>query len=541
MLGRRRHCGPQGGVQCWPGEPRAAPVRHRLDDRPGSPAPTLDLVGVLGLPHVRREEQGMRRVSGSAGSSGSDRRQGTSTPIEDYALLSNLRTAALVSRDGSVDWLCLPRFDSAACFAALLGRPEHGRWLIAPSGEAKSVQRRYLPETLVLETIFETEGGAVRLVDFMPPGRDETVLARIVEGLEGEVEISTELVLRFEYGSAVPWLRRHDHVWLAVVGPDAVRIESSIELEGKDFTSVGSTTVSAGERLPFALTWFASHEQPPDPVDADGALEETEGFWREWSGRCGYRGEWDEPVRTSLRVLKALIYDPTGGIVAAPTTSLPEAIGGPRNWDYRFCWLRDATLTLVALIDSGYLDEARAWREWLFRAAAGRPGGPPDHVRGRRRASTRGVRGRLAAGLRGLDAGPGGQRSLRADAARRLRRDHRSLHDREGARTRGIRPRLAAVAEPARVPGGRVAQAGRGHLGGARAEPALHAFEGDGLGGVRPRAPNDRELGARRPGRPLALDSRRDPRRRLCQRLRPRRCGRSCSRTARSGWMRACC
>ena len=312
-------------------------------------------------------------MSGSAGSSGSDRRQGTSTPIEDYALLSNLRTAALVSRTGSVDWLCLPRFDSAACFAALLGRPEHGRWLIAPSGKAKSVERRYLPETLVLETIFETDDGAFRLVDFMPPERDDTVLARIVEGLEGEVEISTELVLRFEYGSAVPWLQRKDHVWLAVVGPHAVRIDSSIDLEGKDFTSVGSTTVSAGERLPFALTSFASHRGPPEPVDADAALEETERFWRKWSGRCGYSGEWDEPVRTSLRVLKGLIYDPTGGIVAAPTTSLPEAIGGPRNWDYRFCWLRDATLTLVALIDSGYLDEARAWREWLFRAAAGRP------------------------------------------------------------------------------------------------------------------------------------------------------------------------
>ena len=206
-------------------------------------------------------------MSGSAGSSGSDRRQGTSTPIEDYALLSNLRTAALVSRTGSVDWLCLPRFDSAACFAALLGRPEHGRWLIAPSGEAKSVERRYLPETLVLETIFETDDGAFRLVDFMPPERDDTVLARIVEGLEGEVEISTELVLRFEYGSAVPWLQRKDHVWLAVVGPHAVRIDSSIDLEGKDFTSVGSTTVSAGVRLPFALTSFASHRGPPEPVD----------------------------------------------------------------------------------------------------------------------------------------------------------------------------------------------------------------------------------------------------------------------------------
>ena len=295
------------------------------------------------------------------------------TPIEDYALLSNLRTAALVSRTGSVDWLCLPRFDSAACFAALLGRPEHGRWLIAPKGEVNAVERCYRPETLVLETTFETEDGVVRLIDFMPPGRDNTVLARIVEGVDGEVEVHTELALRFEYGSAVPWLRRIDDARLAVVGPNAVRIESQIELEGKDFTSVGSTTVSAGDRLPFALTWFASHADPPEPVDVERALEETESFWQEWSGRCSYDGDWSEPVRTSLRVLKGLIYEPTGGIVAAATTSLPEWIGSSRNWDYRYCWLRDATLTLIALIDSGYLDEARGWREWLFRAAAGRP------------------------------------------------------------------------------------------------------------------------------------------------------------------------
>jgi len=311
-------------------------------------------------------------VTGSAGSSGSEARRGPSR-IEDYGLLSNLHTAALVSRTGSVDWLCLPRFDSAACFAALLGRPEHGRWSIAPRQEPVRLERRYRPETLVLETTFETDDGIVRLVDFMPPGRDDTVLARIVEGVEGSVEIETELILRFEYGSAVPWVRRHDDVLLAVVGPNAVRIESDIELEGRDFTSCGSATVSAGESLTFALTWFASHCEPPERIDAASALDETETFWREWSNRCEYRGEWTEPVRTSIRVLKGLIYEPTGGIVAAPTTSLPEWIGSSRNWDYRYCWIRDATLTLVALIASGYLDEARAWREWLFRAAAGRP------------------------------------------------------------------------------------------------------------------------------------------------------------------------
>ena len=461
-------------------------------------------------------------MSGSAGSSGSDRRQGTSTPIEDYALLSNLRTAALVSRTGSVDWLCLPRFDSAACFAALLGRPEHGRWLIAPSGEAKSVERRYLPETLVLETIFETDDGAFRLVDFMPPERDETVLARIVEGLEGEVEISTELVLRFEYGSAVPWLQRKDDVWLAVVGPHAVRIDSSIDLEGKDFTSVGSTTVSAGERLPFALTSFASHRGPPEPVDADAALEETERFWRKWSGRCGYSGEWDEPVRTSLRVLKGLIYDPTGGIVAAPTTSLPEAIGGARNWDYRFCWLRDATLTLVALIDSGYLDEARAWREWLFRAAAGRPADLQIMY---------GVAGERRLAEYEADWLPGyeGSTPVRVGnaASEQMQLDvYGEIIDAfTTARAQGLeasRPRLAALGEPDRVRGGGVAPPGRGHLGGARPEPALHALEGDGVGGVRPCDPDLRGVGTRRAGRPLAGDPRADPCRRLCQRLRRR-------------------
>jgi GH15 family glucan-1,4-alpha-glucosidase len=295
-----------------------------------------------------------------------------STRIEDYALLSNLRTAALVSRAGSVDWLCLPRFDSGACFAALLGGPEHGRWLIAPEAP-KRIERRYCPETLILETTFETDDGVVLLVDFMSPSGDATILARIVQGLEGQVDVCTELALRFDYGSAVPWLRRMDDTWLAVAGPNAVRIQSSIELVGKDFTSVGSESVSAGETLTFALTWFASHRDPPEPVDAEAALKETEEFWLSWSDRCSYDGEWAEPVRSSLRILRGLIYQPTGGIVAAATTSLPEWPGSSRNWDYRYCWLRDATLTLIALIGSGYLEEAGAWREWLFRAAAGSP------------------------------------------------------------------------------------------------------------------------------------------------------------------------
>jgi GH15 family glucan-1,4-alpha-glucosidase len=296
-----------------------------------------------------------------------------STPIEDYALLSNLRTAALVSRAGSVDWLCLPRFDSSACFAALLGGPEHGRWLIAPAAAPKRIERRYCPETLILETTFESDEGVVLLVDFMSPSGEDTILARIVRGLEGQVEVCTELTLRFDYGSAVPWLRREGDAWLAVAGPNAVRIESSIEFVGKDFTSVGSASVAAGDSLEFALTWFASHRDPPAPVAAEAVLKETEEFWLSWSDRCSYGGEWAEQVRSSLRILRGLIYEPTGGIVAAATTSLPEWPGSSRNWDYRYCWLRDATLTLRALIDSGYLEEAGAWREWLFRAAAGSP------------------------------------------------------------------------------------------------------------------------------------------------------------------------
>ena len=293
--------------------------------------------------------------------------------IEDYGLIGDLQTAALVSRAGSIDWLCLPRFDSGACFAALLGGPEHGRWLIAPTGEARRITRRYLPETLVLETTFELDEGAVRVIDFMPPRSGYPALARIVEGLSGSVEVATELVLRFDYGAAVPWVHRVEEDLVAIAGPNALRIDTPLDLRGEEMKTVGEATVAEGERVPFALTWFPSHLEPPEPIDAERSLAETETFWLEWAGRCSYTGEWAEPVRTSIRVLKALTYQPTGGIVAAPTTSLPEWIGSVRNWDYRYCWVRDATLTVVALIDSGYLDEARAWRDWLFRAAAGDP------------------------------------------------------------------------------------------------------------------------------------------------------------------------
>ena len=293
--------------------------------------------------------------------------------IEDYGLIGDLHTAALVSRACSVDWLCLPRFDSGACFAALLGGPEHGRWLLAPTSDDARVSRRYRPETFILETTFELDEGAVRVIDFMPPRTANPVLARIVEGVRGEVEVATELVIRFDYGSAVPWVTRVDGALVAIAGPNALRIDTPADLRGEEMTTVGEVVVSPGDRVPFVLSWFPSHEPVPEPVDAEDALGRTESFWTEWSGACEYDGDWAEPVRTSIRVLKALTYEPTGGIVAAPTTSLPEWAGSVRNWDYRYCWLRDATLTIVALIDSGYLDEARAWRSWLFRSAAGDP------------------------------------------------------------------------------------------------------------------------------------------------------------------------
>jgi GH15 family glucan-1,4-alpha-glucosidase len=293
--------------------------------------------------------------------------------IEDYGLIGDLQTAALVSRAGSIDWLCLPRFDSSACFAALLGEPRHGRWLMAPAGEPVSASRRYRPDTLVLETDFEVDGGAVRVVDFMPPRTDYPVVIRIVEGLHGQVSMRTELVIRFGYGRIVPWVRRVDTALMAIAGPDALRIDTPVDLRGVDLTTVGEFQVAEGERVPFTVTWFPSHRDPPAPIEVEAALSRTEAYWRDWAEKCTHTGEWHEDVHSSLLVLKALTYAPTGGIAAAPTTSLPEWIASVRNWDYRYCWLRDATLTLIGLLDSGYLDEARAWRGWLLRAVAGDP------------------------------------------------------------------------------------------------------------------------------------------------------------------------
>jgi GH15 family glucan-1,4-alpha-glucosidase len=295
-------------------------------------------------------------------------------PIEDYALIGDCETAAIVARVGSIDWLCWPRFDSGACFAALLGGPQHGRWRIAPVDPDARISRRYRDGTLILETEFETADGTVTLIDFMPPRDGASDLVRIVVGRRGRVTVRAELILRFDYGSVVPWVTRLDGGTLrAIAGPDMVVLRTDVALRGEGLSTVGEFTVAAGETVSFVLTYGPSHEPVPRPTPPAAALDDTEAFWREWSGRCSYRGVWAEPVLRSLVTLKALTYAPTGGIIAAPTTSLPEQLGGSRNWDYRYCWLRDATLTLLTLMDAGYYEEAVAWREWLLRAAAGSP------------------------------------------------------------------------------------------------------------------------------------------------------------------------
>ncbi|MHB1566209.1 MAG: glycoside hydrolase family 15 protein [Acidiferrobacter sp.] len=294
-------------------------------------------------------------------------------PIEDYALIGDSHTAALVGRDGSIDWLCFPRFDSGACFAALLGEPRHGRWLIAPDAPALSAHRRYRERTLILETTIETRDGAVRIIDYMPFLNQRRDVVRIVEGLRGRVTMRLELIIRFDYGSIVPWVHQVGDVLQATAGPHTLELMSPVAVRGENKTTVAEFVVGAGERIPFALSYRRSYEPPQRPVDPEKGLVTTENEWRQWSGRCTYEGRWRDAVIRSLITLKALVYAPTGGIVAAPTTSLPEQRGGVRNWDYRYCWLRDAAFTLNALLLTGYHDEAIAWREWLLRAVAGCP------------------------------------------------------------------------------------------------------------------------------------------------------------------------
>ena len=296
------------------------------------------------------------------------------TRIEDYALLGDCQTAALVARNGSIDWLCWPRFDSEACFAALLGKPEHGRWLIAPTAHIAHVSRRYREGTLILETDFETAGGAVRLIDFMPVRESTSDLVRIVVGRRGRVHMRMELILRFNYGASVPWVSRlPDGSLRAIAGPDMAVLRTRAPLRGQGLTTTSSFTIEQGHSIPFALSYAPSHRAIPPRLNAKAALRETEASWRQWAGRCSYAGEWTDAVQRSLITLKSLTYAPTGGIVAAPTTSLPERLGGVRNWDYRYCWLRDATITLLALMNAHYFEEAEAWRRWLQRAVAGSP------------------------------------------------------------------------------------------------------------------------------------------------------------------------
>ncbi len=301
-----------------------------------------------------------------------------SSPIEDYALIGDCQTAALVSRDGSIDWLCLPRFDSSACFAALLGTPDHGRWRIAPGrlpdAEPVTVTRCYRDDTLILETLFETSSGSVALIDFMPPRDDGVVyLIRIVEGRSGRLAMRSDMSVRFNYGSTTPWVTQltdKDGI-RAIAGPDMITLRAAADLKGEGMQTVAAFDVEEGQRVAFVLSHSASHLPIPEAIDAEAALADTVNFWAKWNERGLDAGDYTKAVRRSLMVLKALTFGPTGGIVAAPTTSLPEAIGGVRNWDYRYCWLRDATLTLFALMNAGHYDEARAWRRWLERAVAG--------------------------------------------------------------------------------------------------------------------------------------------------------------------------
>lgn len=295
--------------------------------------------------------------------------------IEDYALIGDCETAALVGRDGSIDWLCWPRFDSEACFAALLGEPRHGRWLLAPVAPPTHISRRYRDRTLILKTTFDTASGSATVVDFMPPRGENSDVIRLVTCGRGQVEMQMELTVRFDYGSQVPWvstLEDGSSGLLAVSGPEMVALRTPTPLRAAD-PIIASFTVSAGETVPFVLTHRPSHLGVPEQIDPGRALSDTEAFWQEWTSRCEDAGEWSDAVLRSLITLKALTYRGTGGIVAAPTTSLPEQLGGSRNWDYRCCWLRDATLTLLALLNAGYREEAIGWREWLLRAIAGSP------------------------------------------------------------------------------------------------------------------------------------------------------------------------
>ncbi|MEO8370057.1 MAG: glycoside hydrolase family 15 protein, partial [Candidatus Solibacter sp.] len=294
-------------------------------------------------------------------------------PIEDYAMIGDCHTAALVSKGGAIEWLCLPHFDSPACFASLVGTPENGFWTICPAEPIRSVRRRYRDMTLVLETEFTTDSGTVLLVDFMTPRNETPDLVRLLIGKTGQVQMKMDLVIRFDYGSIVPWVERTEQGISAIAGPDMVSLRTTVPVRGENFHTVAEFALNAGQQVSFDLTWHPSNHHEPSPLNVPKALQDTEDWWCDWSGQCSYHGKWREAVIRSLITLKALTFLPTGGLVAAPTTSLPEWIGGVRNWDYRYCWVRDATLTLDALLNAGFVAEAKSWREWLLRAVAGHP------------------------------------------------------------------------------------------------------------------------------------------------------------------------
>lgn len=293
--------------------------------------------------------------------------------IDDYAIIGDCETAALVHRTGSIDWLCWPRFDSDACFAALLGDAKNGHWLIQPESEITGSSQHYRDGTLILETQFHTPTGSAVLIDFMPPRDGTSNVVRLVVGREGRVDMRMELVIRFGYGLNVPWVQRTGDVWTAIAGPDLVSLRTPVTLRPEGFKTIATFSVEAGRAVPFVLAFNPSHLPPANAIEAEAALAATETFWRDWSARCHPAGAWTEAASRSIIALKALTFAPTGGIVAAVTTSLPEQLGGERNWDYRYCWLRDSTQTLRALMSAGYMEEAGAWRDWLLRAVAGSP------------------------------------------------------------------------------------------------------------------------------------------------------------------------
>ncbi|WP_159010488.1 glycoside hydrolase family 15 protein [Bradyrhizobium sp. S69] len=295
--------------------------------------------------------------------------------IEDYGLIGDCETAALVGRDGSIDWLCWPTFDADACFAAILGNEQHGRWKIAPAEAGSKISRRYWGNSLILETRFETKDGTVAVIDFMPPRGKASDIVRLVRGINGRVKLRMELVMRFGFGTDIPWVKKNEDGTglLAICGQDMAVLRTPVETRGEDMTSVADFEVGEGETVPFTLTYGPSHLAVPDAIDPEAALKDTEDYWKEWASRCTYKGDAPDLVMRSLITLKALTFAPTGGIVAAPTTSLPEKLGGARNWDYRYCWVRDATFTLLVLMNSGYTEEALAWHSWLLRAVAGAP------------------------------------------------------------------------------------------------------------------------------------------------------------------------